>query len=200
MGICPLKPTKSAKTVNGKVPKSAVAPLKLVQPVKRDINKKYILQFDKVLGMGQFGKVILATSAFDKRQKVAVKALSKDRLGDKIVKLKKEVVFLRKLDSPNVVKYHEFFEDKKYFYLVMEYCPGGELFREIAIKLESRQRYKEKDAAAIMQKLFKAVAHIHSKGIAHRDIKPENIIWSRDKGDDSRFKLIDFGLAHKFAK
>jgi calcium-dependent protein kinase len=51
-----------------------------------------------------------------------------------------------------------------------------------------------------MQKLFKAVSHIHSKGIAHRDIKPENIIWSRDKGDDSRFKLIDFGLAHKFAK
>lgn len=51
-----------------------------------------------------------------------------------------------------------------------------------------------------MQKLFKAVAHIHSKGIAHRDIKPENIIWARDNKDDSRFKLIDFGLAQKFAK
>jgi serine/threonine protein kinase len=50
-----------------------------------------------------------------------------------------------------------------------------------------------------MQKLFKSVAHIHSKGIAHRDIKPENIIWSRDK-DDAHFKLIDFGLAHKFVK
>jgi calcium-dependent protein kinase len=50
-----------------------------------------------------------------------------------------------------------------------------------------------------MQKLFKAVAHIHSKGIAHRDIKPENIIWSKDK-DDVHFKLIDFGLAHKFVK
>ena len=50
-----------------------------------------------------------------------------------------------------------------------------------------------------MQKLFKAISHIHSKGIAHRDIKPENIIWSREK-DENRFKLIDFGLAHKFAK
>ncbi len=109
-----------------------------------------------------------------------MKALSKDKLGDKVAKLKKEVVFLRKLDSPYVVKYHEFFEDNKYFYLVMEYCPGGELFREIAKKLEQHQRYKEKDAAVIMQKLFKAVSHIHSKGIAHRDIKPENIIWSRE--------------------
>jgi serine/threonine protein kinase len=100
--------------------------------------------------MGQFGKVILATNAFDPRQKVAVKALSKEKLGDKIIKLKKEVVFLRKLDSPYVVKYHEYFEDKKYFYLVMEYCPGGELFREIAMKLEQSRRYKERDAAVIM--------------------------------------------------
>jgi calcium-dependent protein kinase len=50
-----------------------------------------------------------------------------------------------------------------------------------------------------MQKLFKAISHIHSKGIAHRDIKPENIIWEREK-EDSKFKLIDFGLAQKFAK
>ena len=141
MGICPLKPgslPKKTESTSKSISKTQVAPIKLVQPVKRDINKKFILQFEKVLGIGQFGKVILATSAFDKRQRVAVKALSKERLGDKIVKLKKEVVFLRKLDSPNVVKYHEFFEDKKYFYLVMDYCPGGELFREIAMKLESR--------------------------------------------------------------
>ena len=51
-----------------------------------------------------------------------------------------------------------------------------------------------------MQKLFKAVSHIHSKGIAHRDIKPENIIWSREGKDEHHFKLIDFGLAHKFVK
>ena len=65
-----------------------------------------------LLGMGQFGKVMLASNQYDPRQKVAVKALSKDKLGDKIEKLKREVVFLRKLDSPYVVKYHEFFEDK----------------------------------------------------------------------------------------
>ena len=105
-------------------------------PAKRDINLKYKLLKDQVLGMGHFGKVIMATNVFDPKQRVAVKALSKDKLGDKLVKLKKEVVFLRKLDSPYVVKFHEYFEDKKYFYLVMEYCPGGELFREIAIKLE----------------------------------------------------------------
>jgi serine/threonine protein kinase len=192
MGICPMKKKPAVEL--------KIAPL-IQQPVKRDINRKYHLKSNQVLGMGQFGKVILATNAHDKKQKVAVKALSKSKLGEKVDKLKKEVLFLNKLDSPYVVKYHEYFEDRDNFYLVMEYCPGGELFREIAMKLEMSQRYKEKDAAVIMQKLLKALAHIHSKGIAHRDIKPENIIWSREKnGGESHFKLIDFGLAHKFVK
>jgi calcium-dependent protein kinase len=38
------------------------------------------------------------------------------------------VAFLRKLDSPNIVKYYETYEDDKNVYIVMEYCPGGELF------------------------------------------------------------------------
>lgn len=44
----------------------------------------------------------------------------------------------------------------------MEYCPGGELFDLISQKLEKSKKFKEKEAAEIMQKLFKAVAHVHS--------------------------------------
>lgn len=90
--------------------------------------------------------------------------------------MKLEVIYLRKLDSPNIVKYYETYEDEKYVYLVMEYCPGGELFEIIAKKLEKSKKFKEFEAAEIMQSLFKAVAHVHSSGIAHRDIKPENIM------------------------
>jgi calcium-dependent protein kinase len=53
-----------------------------------------------------------------------------------IDKLKNEVVYLRKLDSPNIVKYYETYEDEEYVYLVMEYCPGAELFDLISRKLE----------------------------------------------------------------
>jgi calcium-dependent protein kinase len=38
---------------------------------------------------------------------------------------------------------YEVFEDKKYIYLVTEFCDGGELFDEII----SRGRFEEKDAA-----------------------------------------------------
>ena len=44
---------------------------------------------------------------------------------------------------------------------------------------------------------FTSINFIERELIKRNDI---NIIWSRDTKDDSRFKLIDFGLAHKFAK
>jgi calcium-dependent protein kinase len=69
---------------------------------------------------------------------------------------------LKRLDSPNIVKYYETYEDDNYVYLVMEYCSGGELFDLISSKLEKSKKFKEKEAAEIMQKLLKAVAHCHS--------------------------------------
>lgn len=70
-------------------------------------------------------------------------------------------MFLKKLDSPNIVKYYETYEDEEYVYLVMEYCPGGELFDLISKKLEKSKKFKEKEAAEILYKLFKAIAHVH---------------------------------------
>ena len=129
--------------------------------VKRDIHNKYTFG-NVVLGAGQFGKVLLAENKNDLTMKVAVKALSKQKFGKLIKKLKLEVVYLKKLDSPNIVKYYETYEDENYVYIVMEYCPGGELFDIIANKLEKSKKFKEREAAEIMQNLLKAVAHVHS--------------------------------------
>ena len=38
------------------------------------------------------------------------------------------------LDHPNIIKIHEFFQDAERFYIVMENCKGGELFRYINLK------------------------------------------------------------------
>ena len=45
-----------------------------------------------------------------------------------------------------------------------------------------------------MKKLFRAINHCHSNGIAHRDIKPENIMYIT-KPDGFNIKIIDFGLS-----
>lgn len=74
----------------------------------------------------------------------------------------------------------------------MEYCSGGELLDIIT----KARHFKENDAALVMDKIFSAINHIHSKGIVHRDIKPENVLFL-SKHADSEIKIVDFGLSVK---
>lgn len=49
-------------------------------------------------------------------------------------------------------------------------------------------------ACTLAKQIFRAVAHIHSRGIIHRDIKPQNIIVSHND-DGIQARLCDFGNA-----
>lgn len=142
----------------------------------------------EVLGTGNFGKVFLATSLADTSFKVAIKAISKQRVEDRLDVIRDEILILSQLDHPNIVKYYETYESPNYIYLVMECCEGGELFQRLT---EQREQFTEREAARVMRSLFLAINHCHSKGIAHRDLKPENVMY----GQDERVKIIDFGLS-----
>jgi calcium-dependent protein kinase len=78
----------------------------------------------KVLGTGAFGKVFMTTNKLDTNFKVAIKVLDKKKLHSKIEQIVEEVAILNTLDHPNIVKYFETYDDKKYVYLVMEYISG----------------------------------------------------------------------------
>ena len=70
--------------------------------------------------------------------------------------------------------------------MVLEYCPGGELFDYIV----DRERLSEDESRAFFRQIVAAVAYIHQSGYAHRDLKPENILID----EEQQLKLIDFGL------
>ena len=143
----------------------------------------------KVLGAGSFGKVFLAKSKKDASIKVAVKVIKKTHLSaEDLLGLRREVSIMSKVDHPSIVKYYETYDDKRYIYLVMELCTGGELFTKIT---ETGKPMKEAEAAVEMSKLLRALQHCHSQNIIHRDIKPENIMY----GDQNMVKFIDFGFA-----
>ena len=94
---------------------------------------------------------------------------------------------MQQVDHPNIVKYYETYDDKKFIYLCMELCTGGELFQ----KVTAEGKISESKTAEIMMKLLRALNHCHADNIIHRDIKPENVMF----GVDGEVKLIDFGFA-----
>jgi calcium-dependent protein kinase len=99
------------------------------------------------------------------------------------------------VDHPNIIKFYETYRDQNYFHIVMEYCPGGELFE----KLTEVGKFSEEKTAKIILMLLSALKHLHDKNIAHRDIKPENVIYEEVDGE-IRVKLIDFGLSKLVGK
>jgi serine/threonine protein kinase len=92
-------------------------------------------------------------------------------------------------NGQGVVSIYDAFEEDDYQFIVMEYCPDGDLWEGIA-----HGQYAEKDDLIrdVFTQVLESVEYCHSKSVFHRDIKPENILLS-DGG--RRVLLADFGLA-----
>ncbi|KAF2156103.1 kinase-like protein [Myriangium duriaei CBS 260.36] len=88
----------------------------------------------------------------------------------------------------NIVNLLSSFETENHSYLVLEYCPNGDLYEAIRA---GKGPLETEHVREFMLQLVDAVIFLHSKGIFHRDIKPENIFLARD----GSMKLGDFGLA-----
>jgi serine/threonine protein kinase len=100
-----------------------------------------------------------------------------------------ELVLHRRLGThPNIVNLIGSFESEAHIYLVLEFCPRGDLYEAIR---NGHGPLETEHVRRFMLELVDAVAFIHSRGIYHRDIKPENIFLSQS----GAMKLGDFGLA-----
>ena len=91
------------------------------------------------------------------------------------------------VNHPFIVKLHYAFQSPDKLYLVLDYCPGGELF----FHLSPFRRFPKRVARFYAAKLLLALGHLHKCGIIYRDLKPENVLLDAE----GHVKLGDFGLA-----
>ncbi|OAR02538.1 hypothetical protein LLEC1_02441 [Akanthomyces lecanii] len=154
------------------------------------------LQLTDILGTGAYGVVY---SAIDIKTGIryAVKCLSKYNADGTPLERRQVAYQQREINlhyrasaHSNVVSIHKIMNDVDCIYVVLEYCPEGDLF----LNITERGHYVGNDVLAkqAFLQILDAVEHCHKLGIYHRDLKPENILVT-DQGET--VKLADFGLA-----
>lgn len=159
----------------------------------KDIRSIY--KFKNIIGGGQFGTVRHGYKKNVEPKKLyAIKSIIKKNVIDKdLDTMIKEVEILSTLDHPNIIKFHETYNDDYYFHIVMEVAKG----KDVLDKIIEEGSLSEKKVSRIAYKVLSALVHCHSKGICHRDIKPENILFANET-NEGEIKLIDFGLSTKY--
>lgn len=118
-----------------------------------------------------------------------------------------ELEALKDISHHHICKLYQVIETKEHFFIIMEYCSGGELFDHIgkAISVNfyllycvpyiyyiifllvlfgiilpvsvEKNKLSEFEARLFFRQILSAVAYLHSVGYVHRDIKPVSTIF-----------------------
>ncbi|KAM3146228.1 hypothetical protein pb186bvf_001573 [Paramecium bursaria] len=116
----------------------------------------------------------------------AVKSLEKSRRE----KLLNEVKMFNGLKHPNILKFHHWYETKNHLWVILEYCPGGDLMSLIEADKKGLQ---EQIVLKFIKDIAQGLMYLHSKGIVYCDLKPSNILFN----EYGNAKLSDLGLARR---
>ncbi|XP_020584817.1 probable serine/threonine-protein kinase At1g54610 [Phalaenopsis equestris] len=150
--------------------------------------------FEKLakIGQGTYSNVYKARDSVTGKI-VALKKVRFDNLEPESVKfMAREILVLRRLDHPNVVKLEGLVTSRMScsLYLVFEYME-----HDLAgLAACTPAKFTEPQVKCYVKQLLSGLEHCHSRGVLHRDIKGSNLLL----GNDGILKIADFGLASFF--
>ncbi|KAK6614454.1 hypothetical protein H4I96_00775 [Botrytis cinerea] len=139
----------------------------------------------RLIGKGSFGKVYLASHKLLHGSKVVLKSANKDDSN-----LAREIHHHRQFLHPHIARLYEVIVTENLVWLVLEYCPGDELYNYLLkhgpLPVEKVQK--------IFTQLVGAVSFVHNSSCVHRDLKLENILLDKHEN----VKLVDFGFTREY--
>lgn len=163
---------------------------------KRKVGSYEILE---TLGKGGYSWVKKGVDAKSKNF-VALKFMARAEdawAADQAEQVRTEIKSLTQVRHENVMKLYAYNLNSKYpdksgktistILLVLEFCPGGELF-DI---LYYTDKLDAKTARTYFRMMIAGIEACHNSGITHRDIKPQNLLLDKNY----QLKLTDFGLS-----
>ncbi len=160
------------------------------------------------IGKGSTGTIKLVSKKNDPYYTVVLKIIEKRKIGrfltkdPKFGKVPTEVSILNRLHQnshPNISRIVDFFEDKNFYYIEMEYGTNGSLnagtysYNEIYKSIFSGEELEleEDTIKTIFKQITKGIQHLHKTGIVHRDISYTNILLN----SQNQVQIIDFGAS-----
>ena len=147
----------------------------------------------KLLGKGSFGEVYLVKKKSNGKY-FAMKVLMKKKIvGQNLTKYAyTEKNVLSYINHPFIVSLRCSFQTQERLFLVLDYCPGGDLGRT----LQKEKKFTEERARIYLCEILLAIEELHNREIIYRDLKPDNVVLDAD----GHALLTDFGLSKEGVK